>query len=76
MLNIFNRTELFITYNEENMKKACKALDLHNFDYTVKTTKIADTYADNQELDIAYKIYVRKDMAEKALSYIHEALFM
>lgn len=77
MLTIFNRTEVFITYDKENMEKACAALARHNIDYTLKTTKMADAYAkDAQELDVAYKLYVRKDEAEEAQSWIHKVLFV
>lgn len=42
MLTIFNRTVVFMTYNEENMRKACFSLEHCNIDYILKTTKIAD----------------------------------
>lgn len=75
MLTLFNRTEVFITYSKENMEKASFVLSHHNVDHTVKTTTVADAYAQEETLQTAYKIYVRKDCAEKAQRLIHRILF-
>ena len=75
MLTIFNRTVVFMTYNEENMRKACFSLEHCKIDYILKTTKIADVYAKDEGLQIAYKVYVRKDKANEAQACIHKALF-
>lgn len=84
MLNIFNRTEVFITYAKANADKVMLMFDKHGIEYTMRTTTVEDEYTDEIirdknkkafDLSVAYKIYVQRTNADEAQLLVHKALF-
>lgn len=85
MLNVFNRSELFMTYTKENVESVVNELKKHGIEYIVKTTKIHDEYTDEYvkgtkngkayDFSIAYKVYVQKSDFDIAHQYVRKALF-
>lgn len=82
MLHLFNRTEIFMTYEIENMQKVCHAFDHHGIVYTMKTTTVEDAYTDEEikdehdfDLSVCYKVYVKRSTADEAQCLVKEALF-
>ena len=79
MLSFFSRTELFITYDEDNLDRVVSTLQRHGIDYVVKTTKVKskfeDLVGDQHPYDIAYKVYVPIHALEEGLKLVNQALF-
>lgn len=83
MVTLFNRKELFITYDLQKKCNVCELLDNHNIDYDVKVCNLSSSLppgTGGRRLDgtlgaslshpYEYKIYVKKKEYEIAQAII------
>lgn len=79
MVNIFNRSELIITYDMKQQADIRNILSANNIEYIVKTKNIQSsnwgrqsmrtrtgTFGTNPDFSYEYKIYVKKSDLEQA----------
>ena len=82
MLTIFNRRELYLTYDMNDRVRVCDILSVNGIDYHLKTTNTSapllgsarrggNTLGLNMDYIYEYKIYVHKDNLERAQYLIH-----
>ena len=80
MLTIFNRRELYMTYNMNDRIRICDILRANGIDYRLKTTNTTasamggrrggNTLGVNMDYTYEYKIYVHKNDYDRALHLI------
>ena len=83
MINIFNRAELLITYDLNQLNRARDALSQAGIDYQYRTKDLASpspfdagsrtrtgSFGMNRDACVEYKLYVRKDDLSLAQSLI------
>lgn len=84
MITIFNRKELFITYDMQKQNEICSLLKIHGIDYDVKVLNTRSsspvrsgfrtytgTLGENLSKSYEYKIYVKKGEYEKAQALMY-----
>ena len=80
MLTIFNRRELYMTYDMNDRVRVCDILRANGIDYQLKTTNTTssamggrrggNTFGVNMDYAYEYKIYVHKNDYDRALHLI------
>ena len=80
MLTIFNRRELYMTYDMNDRVRVCDILRANCIDYRLKTTNTTssamggrrggNTFGVNMDYAYEYKIYVHKNDYDRALHLI------
>lgn len=83
MITIFNRKELFITYDVQKKSNVCELLNSQGIDYDVKTKNISNPspmmagsrsrtggMGINSDNSYEYKIFVKKEEYDKAVAII------
>ncbi len=80
MLTIFNRRELYMTYDMNDRVRICDILRANNIDYRLKTTNTTssamggrrggNTFGVNMDYAYEYKIYVHKNDYDHAVHLI------
>ena len=80
MLTIFNRRELYMTYDMNDRVRVCDILRANGIDYRLKTTNTTssamggrrggNTFGVNMDYAYEYKIYVHKNDYDRALHLI------
>lgn len=83
MITIFNRKELFSTYDLKKKADWCALLRQHHIDYHIKTVNLNSMMGrnahtmmgrigENQNLQIEYIIYVKRAEFEEATAAIYQ----
>ena len=80
MLTLFNRRELYMTYDMNERVRICQILSANNIDYQLKTTNPTasmgagrhSSFGINTDYAYEYKIYVHKKDYDYALHLIHK----
>ena len=80
MLTLFNRRELYMTYDMNERVRVCDILSANNIDYRLKTTNTTastmggrrggNTFGINMDYAYEYKIYVHKKDYDRAIHLI------
>ncbi len=80
MLTIFNRRELYMTYDMNDRVRVCDVLSANGIDYRLKTTNTTspstggrrggNTFGLNMDYSYEYKIYVHRNDYDYALHLI------
>ena len=80
MITLFNRRELYMTYDMNDRVRVCDLLCANGIDYRLKTTNTTapamgrrrggSTFGVNMDYAYEYKIYVHKKDYEKAFHLI------
>ena len=82
MLTIFNRRELYLTYDMNDRVRVCDILNANSIDYRLKTTNTSapllgsgrrggSTIGMNMDYIYEYKIFVHRDDLARAQYLIH-----
>ena len=86
MITIFNRKEIFVTFDMNKQAEIRYLLQGESIDYVIRTKNrtgtmlvrggttraYTGTYGNQQMMDYEYHIYVHKDDYDKALGLIHK----
>ena len=79
MITIFNRTELYITFNIDDCARVRNILNDKNIEYSVKITSRdfwtrgrTGSFGTDMRFNNEYKFYVKRSDQAAAIRYIHE----